>query len=184
MQFPDLWSLLTGIASIISLFLSAGERFASWRKYTVSGAAAFGGFAIGRISTALSSGIDQISANPIAIGFVIVFFLIVSAITYIAYLFLIKGEAFFAYFIFFMGLTSVPEGIMPMYTRAFDSIPVGDYIKLAQVKASDDEFEQAINYLEIARDRSTNDQLKKQLKEQIVLLQNQDTKIQINQNEN
>jgi hypothetical protein len=87
MQFPDLWSLLTGIASIISLFLSAGERFASWRKYTLPGAAAFGGFAIGRISPALSSGIDQIAANPIAIGFVIVFFLIVSAITYIAIFF-------------------------------------------------------------------------------------------------
>jgi hypothetical protein len=83
-----------------------------------------------------------------------------------------------------MGLTSVPAAIMPMYTRAVVSIPAGDYIKLAQVKASAGEFEQAINYLECARDRSNNDQLKKQLKEKIVLLQNQVTNIQINPNAN
>lgn len=180
MQIPDIWSLLTGSASIISLFLSAGEKFAVWRKYTIPAAAALGGFAVGRLSPSLSSGVSQLFGDPAATGFILLFFLIVSAITFVAFLLMKNGQVGLAYFVFLLGLVSIPTAILPMYSKTIDTIPAGDHIKLAQVKAQAKEYEQATKYLESARDKTRSSELKKEIEEQIKILQKQTAKITIN----
>jgi hypothetical protein len=173
MQVPDVWSVATGAASLISLFLSLGERSAAWRRFTLPGAAALGGFALGRISPALSGGVDHVFRDTAAAGFVLVFFLIISAISLASYLFLKHGQQGFAYMAFIMGLMMGPTYIMPMYLKAVDRIPVGDYVKLANMKATVGEYEQAMNYLTVAADRTESSQMKNELKAQIVKLEKQ-----------
>lgn len=167
MQIPDMWSLITGLASIVSLFLSAAEKFASWRKYTVPVAASLGGFAIGRISPSLSSGMDQLFGDPRAAGFILLLFLIFAALALVSIFLMRHGQVWYAYILFMMGMITVPTSIMPMYSQMTDTIPPGDLVKLAQIKATTGEYEQAIKYLEFAKDKTKNDVLRKELKNQI-----------------
>lgn len=179
MQIPDIWSLLTGIASLISLFLSAGERFASWRKYSLPVATALGGFAIGRISLTLSSGMDHLFADPKAAGFILLIFMIIAALTLVAYLLMRHGQIILAYFVFGMGMISVPTSIMPMYSKMVDAVPPGDLVKLAQIKVTAGEYEQAIKYLESAKDTTKNDVLKTELQKQIDTLTREAAKVSV-----
>ena len=73
----------------------------------------------------------------------------------------------------------VPTSIMSMYFRIADSIPPGDLIKLAQIKATSGEYEQAVKYLESAKDKTNNDVLKKELQIQIDALIKEAAKISI-----
>jgi hypothetical protein len=46
---PDLWSLVTGAASIVSLLISLADKFSTWRKYAIPLARALAGFTLGRL---------------------------------------------------------------------------------------------------------------------------------------
>jgi hypothetical protein len=179
MHIPDIWSLVTGIASIISLFLSAGETFASWRKYTVPVAATLGGFALGRISPFISSGMGQLFMDPRSAGFLFLIFLIVASLALVSYFFMRHGHLPYAYLVFTIGIFSVPTTLLPMYSKIVDSIPPGDMVKLAQIKASAGEYEQAIKYLESARDKTNNEVLKKELERLIISLSKEAAKVSI-----
>ena len=179
MQIPDIWSLLTGIASLISLFLSAGERFAAWRKYSLPAATALGGFAIGRISPSLSSGMDHLFADPKTSGFILLIFMILAALTFVAYLLMRHGQVALAYFIFALGMISVPTTIIPMYSKMSELVPPGDLVKLAQIKVTSGEYEQAIKYLESAKDKTKNDVLKTELQKQIDVLTKEAARISV-----
>ena len=179
MQIPDIWSLITGIASLISLFLSAGERFASWRKYSIPVATALGGFAIGRISPSLSSGMDHLLADPKAAGFILLILMIFAALTLVAYLMMRYGQITLAYLVFAMGIISVPMSIIPMYSKISDVVPPGDLVKLAQIKITTGEYEQAIKYMESAKDNTKNDVLKTELEKQIDLLTKEAARVSV-----
>jgi len=179
MNIPDIWSLLTGIASVISFFLTVGDRFASWRKYTVPAAAAFGGFAIGRISPSLSSGMDQLFGDPKAAGFILLLFMIIAAVTLAAFLLMRHGQTWLAYLVFMIGMISVPSGIMSSYSKIVDTVPAGDLVKLAQIKASAGEYEQAVKYLESAKDKTKSEGFKKELQNQIDVLLKEAAKLPV-----
>jgi len=179
MQIPDIWSLLTGIASLISLFLSAGDRFASWRKYTLPVAMALGGFAIGRISPSLSSGMGHLFADPKAAGFILLIFIILAALALVAYLLMRHGQTMLAYFVFAMGMISVPTSIMPMYSKMAEVVPTGDLVKLAQIKVTAGEYEQAMKYLKSAKDKTKNNVLKTELQKQIDAVTKEIAKISV-----
>ncbi len=179
MQIPDIWSLLTGMASFVSLFLSVGERFARWRKYSLPVAAGLGGFAVGRISPSLLSGMDHLFSDPKATGFILLVFMIFAALILVAYLLMRHGQVMLAYFVFGMGIISVPTSIIPMYSKMIESVPPGDLVKLAQVKVTAGEYEQAIKYLESAKDKTKNDVFKKELQAQIDMLIRRSAKISV-----
>ena len=181
MQIPDIWSLLTGIASFVSLFLSVGNKFASWRKYTLPGAAALGGFAFGRISPSLSSGTSQLFKDPSSTGIILLIFLIFAVITFVAYLLIRQKQDMLAYCLVLLGMFSVPSTIIPLYSKAVDPVLAGDYVKLAQLKVTAEEYEQAIKYLELARDRADSEELKDTLKSQIITLEKKAVEITVNQ---
>jgi hypothetical protein len=167
MNIPDIWSIVTGTASLISLFFSLGDKFADWRKYTIPAAAGLGGFAAGRMSPALLTGINQLFTDPRTIGFILIFFLILSALILIAYALMKRGETSLAYIVFMMGMLSLPTSIIPMYTKTFETIPTGDYVKLAQIKIESEEYAAAVHYLEIAKENTKNKEFQKQLEKKI-----------------
>ena len=177
MQVLDIWSLITGIASLMSLFLAAGERFANWRKYILPFAAALGGFALGRISPAVSSGMNQLSGNPELTGFIILSSTVIVAITLMSYFLIRHGKAWYGYCLCFMGMVYIVLNVIPMYPKLLNIVPPGDLIKLAQLKIDVEEYEQAIKYLEVAREKTKNDVMKKELKDQIDSIMKEATKV-------
>lgn len=167
MHIPDIWSFVTGTAGLISLFLSLGDKFSNWRKYTIPAAAGLSGFAAGRLSPALLTGVDQLLTDSRAVGFILIFFTILFAIILVSYALMKRGEIWLAYLVFIMGLLSVPTSIIPMYTRAIETVPAGDYVKLAQLKIEVKEYDDAVHYLELAKENTNNEELRKRLEEEI-----------------
>ncbi len=163
MNIPDIWSILTGTAGLVSLFLSIGDRFSIWRKFTIPAAAGFGGFAAGRLSPVLLTGIDQIITNPRTIGFILIFLIILAAVLLITYSLLKRGETIFAFLVFTMGMVSVPTAIIPMYSKTFETVPAGDLAKLGQLKIEAKEYEDAIRYFGLAKENTKNEEFRKQL---------------------
>jgi apolipoprotein N-acyltransferase len=179
MHMPDIWSLLTGIASLISLFVSVGERFAAWRKYTLPTATAFGGFAVGRISPALSSGFDHLLEDPKVTGFILILFMAFAALVLVACLLMRRRQEWYAFLLLLLGFSPLIYVVMPMYSKILDGVPPGDLIKLAQLKTTSGEYEQAIRYLESAKNKTDNDVLKNELQRQIDALAKEMAKISV-----
>ena len=50
MNFIDIWAIVAGAASIISLLIVMSDKFPEWKKYISPIGFIFGGFAIGRVS--------------------------------------------------------------------------------------------------------------------------------------
>ena len=134
-------------------------------------AAALGGFAFGRISPSLSSGVDHLFQDSTATGFLLLFFLILSAVTFIAYLLTRHGQVNLAYLVFIVGLGSIPATVMPMYLKTIDSVPAGNYMKMAQLKVTAGEYEQAIKYLEVAIDKTKSKELISELQAKITTIE-------------
>ena len=67
--------------------------------------------------------------------------------------------------------------VIPMYPKLLNIVPPGDLIKLAQLKIDVEEYEQAIKYLEVAREKTKNDVMKKELKDQIDSIMKEATKV-------
>jgi hypothetical protein len=53
MDFIDLWTIITGFASIISLLIAIYDKFPEWNKYISSTGFLLAGFSIGRIFTGI-----------------------------------------------------------------------------------------------------------------------------------
>jgi len=167
MDIPDIWSIVTGTAGLISFFLSLGDRFSRWRIYTIPAATGLVGFAIGRISPVLMIGTDQLFSEPRTVGFFLLFFLILTVLLLIAHGFMKREQFGFAYMVILMGLIFIPTFIMPMFTETFESVPAGDYVKLAQLKIDVKEYDDAIRYLELAKKNTKNEEFRSRLEERI-----------------
>lgn len=152
---------------MISLILAAGDKFASFRKYTVPLATGCGGFALGRLSPFFDGGFTQIVTDGYSATFFILFFVILAMITIISLMFLKKGETWLAYCIFFFSLTTVPGAILSKYADFRDKVPPGDYLKLAEIKINAKEYDSAITYLELAKEKSKDKNFKTRIADQI-----------------
>ncbi len=170
MNFPDIWSIITGLASLLSLIISLGDRFSYLRKYLRPAAFALGGFAVGRLSQQIAKGVDQIFTDPYAAGFLLILLVIIGVLTFVAIFFLRHGQIGFAYVIFFMGITMVTIQIMPLYTKAFREIPVDDYIKLSILKVQTHDYKDALKYLEAAKRGSSSNELREAIDRQIKMV--------------
>jgi hypothetical protein len=167
MNVPDIWSVITGLASLLSLFISLGDKFSNWRKYLIPAGFALGGFAVGRLSQQIARGIDQIIADPFAAGYLFILLVLIAVITFIAVFLIRHGQVMFAYTVFFIGLTMVPNQIMPLYTKALREIPVDDYIKLSAWKVQANEYSDAIKYLEAAKKGAPSEEFRAVIDRQI-----------------
>ena len=171
MRFLDFWSLITGLASLISLFLALGEKFSNWRKYTLPLSCALGGFAIGRLSFTPLLGVEHVFNDGFSTGFMVIFFSIMLVVTVLAIILMRRNETNLAYIFFFMGMALIAPQIVQLYTETYNAIPIGDCLLLATEKEKAGDFENAITYLERCGKKIENKGLKEQIDKRIPELQ-------------
>ena len=68
----DVWTILTGAASIISLFITLSDRFPAWQRHIKSTGLILGGFAIGRITAGSIPPTSESIQDPRLIGLVMI----------------------------------------------------------------------------------------------------------------
>ena len=133
MGYLDAWTIVTGAASIISLFISLSDRFPTWHRYIRPFGYSLGGFAIGRVTAGSSQAASESIQDPRFIGLV----MILIPIFIILYLFLHvmvkRKQDFYAYFMTFMVLIIGVPQVMDKYFEAFPLIPKEDYLLLEPV---------------------------------------------------
>lgn len=157
---PDTWSLITGVAGLLSFLIAITDKFASFKKYTVPLTFALGGFAFGRLSFLGPSSTSSANGNYGSLIIIIVSLLILTAITYI---FIKVGQDSFAYMVFIIGVMTLPTKLVDTYNHSFDKLSYNDYIQLSKVKLTNKNYDSAIKFLEIAKEKTERDVVKTEI---------------------
>ena len=177
MKFIDLWTIVTGIASIISLLIVMSDKLPKWRKYISSLGFSLAGFAIGRISVGTILGVEQTLKDSRLTGFL----MILGVIFVMLYLFLRemvkRKQDFMAYMVVFMVLVIVVPQIMDKYFDAFPGIHKEDYLLLANTKEKNNDIAGAIKYLQLYKDLTPKKDVKDQIEKKILSLEGKQLKI-------
>ena len=159
----DIWSLITGLASIVSLAIAIPDRHSVWRKWLVPAGWASAGFAAGRLSYTLAPSADAAFSDPALIGV-----LGILSVSLVAMYFVIRSvrealnvEGFFI-IIFIVGSMWAISSIV---TRYLDSIKpplaVSELLEFAKLKEQRGELALAARYLGMAR-RISDDNVERQ----------------------
>jgi hypothetical protein len=149
---PDIWSTVTGIASIASLLLALGDRFATWRRYLLPATAGLGGFALGRVSWSVESGVGQLGSGSNEAPVLLLLVATLLLIGGIAAALLRKGETWYAYILVAFALANIPGQVLSFYReRASADVTVEDHLAVAEIRAAAGDFSGARRHLEKAK---------------------------------
>ena len=171
MKFIDLFSIISGLASIISLALTMGERFAAWRKFIFPVSYGLAGFTAGRVSASFSASVTPTATESYPSGVLVVFIAVLVVISLATFQLLKRNEAWLAYMILFMGLSSTVPQIMKSFSESSSHIPVSDMLLLAADKERLSDWSGAITYLEKAAESSRDEATKKQIQDKVKIVQ-------------
>lgn len=172
----DIWSLVTGVASILSLFLGNSEQFGQYKKYIYPiGFISLGVF-FGRISTNLASSADALTSNPIMFGVILI---VMGSL--IAGYFILKiiqdnlqvpgGVLLISFVALYFGI----NGIVKTYLHSFNPQKLTTYelVELSKYKEKDGQLSEAKKYLNLALEYSDNNDEKQFLNQKIAKLTKQ-----------
>lgn len=181
MSIPDLWSLITGIASILGLVFSLPKEFSAWRKYTIPITYIFGGIALGRMSVNLSQSIDAAFQDPYLVVTLIVIVIVISS-TAALIVFMGKQNYDFNPFFFFLLIISMFIPFMfDTYSKINPEIPTQDYLVLARFKEQTGDLDTAIKYYNKYIQKTDDFKFNKEIEKKISTLKTKQLKT-INQN--
>jgi hypothetical protein len=171
MKFLDILSIVSGIASILSLLLSLRERFAAWRKYVLPLSYGLGGFAAGRISASFAASGTSTATESYPSGVLILFIAVLAIISIATFTLLKRNEPWIAYLVLFMGLSSAAPQVMKSFSESSSHVPAGDLLLLAADKERVSDLSGAITYLEKAAQATSDNDMKAQINSKIKILQ-------------
>jgi hypothetical protein len=171
MKFLDILSIVSGIASIVSLLLTFGERFATWKKYIFPISYGLGGFAAGRISASFASSGVSSASQSYPSGVLILFIVVLAIISFATFALLKRNEPMMAYLVLFMGLSSAAPQVMRSFSESSSHVPPGDLLLLATEKERVSDLSGAIGYLEKTLENTSDSAMKQHLQSKIALLQ-------------
>lgn len=117
----------SAIASIVSLFISLGDKFPDWKKYAHPISWSLGGFFLGRISSTLPTTSTQLFSNSYSAGFLLIIFLTVLVIGLLTYFFA-KQDLYQARVFFVVGAIALVPAVTNAYANISVSIPPEDYL--------------------------------------------------------
>ncbi len=171
MNFIDIWSIVAGLASIVSLFLVMKDRLPKWRRFISPAGYILAGFAIGRISVALLPGATGSIHGIRFMGFFLVL-LAFFGILFLIFLSMIKKipDWHGALIIIVVIYLTIPH-LLNGYNKAFPDVPREDYLILANIKEEKSDIAGAIRYLERYRSMLSDNKIIKQVDERIKKLQ-------------
>jgi hypothetical protein len=171
MGFLDIWTIVTGAASVISLLIAMSDKFPAWHKYIVPSGFFLGGLTTGRLSAGAIPAASESMQDPRLVGFLMILIIIFIMLFLFLREMVKKNQDFYAYFVVFMVLvTGVPQ-LMDKYFDAFPMIPKEDYLLLADSKEKNKDNPGAIRYLEKYKTTLKNQESKAQIDEKIGKLQ-------------
>lgn len=181
MSVPDIWSLITGIASILGLLFALPKEFSAWRKYTLPITYVFGGIAIGRMSVNFSQSIDAAFQDPYLVITLIVIIVVISS-TAALIVYMEKQKYTFNPFFFFLIIISffIPY-MFDVYSKITPEIPTYDYLVLARAKEQTGDLNDAITYYQKYIQNTDDLHFNGELKEKVSTLKTKQLEI-INQN--
>ncbi|PSM48495.1 hypothetical protein C7Y66_14385 [Chroococcidiopsis sp. CCALA 051] len=146
MNLPDIWSLVTGAASIVSLLLSLPEKYSNWRKYTLPTAYFLAGWTIHSLSSEFSQSVHEAFQDPyLAIIFLVVFAFLGLSV-YVFSVLVRTGYVFHGYLIISIIVSSGITPIFNIYSQINPAIPTQDYLEFAMLKEQKDDLTSAIQY--------------------------------------
>lgn len=177
MNFIDIWTIITGAASIISLLIVMSDKFPKWKNYIAPAGFILGGFAVGRISAVAIPVASRAVEDTRFVGFIIILVLILSVL-FIAFKSLLKRQQdWYAFFIIFMVISIGVPNLFDKYTSAFPDIPKEDILLLAKVKEENSDYAGAMNYLERYKNMVSNIEMKNKVESKIKSLQDKQLSI-------
>ena len=183
MNIVDIWTTLASIASIASLFLVLTDKYPDKVKYFKPATWVLAGFAFGRVSFALTPGINRVLIGTHTSVFILIL-LSFLALTLIAFIFMMKHEQpGFAYVILILIPFFVLPRILDTYSKSNPIVQTGDFVQLAKVKETNGDYDSAIRYLKIFAERINDDTSKEQVREKIKLLRQRQIPLEKKQNE-
>lgn len=169
----DIWALVTGIASILSLFLANSEQFSQFKKYIFPFGFISLGVFLGRLSNNLASSADALTSNPIMFGV-----LIIVMVSLVAAYFTLKvihenltvpsGILLICFVALYFGI----NGIVKTYLHSFNPQKLSTYelVELSQYKEKDGQLSEAKKYLNLALEYSDDNEEKKFINQKIAKL--------------
>jgi hypothetical protein len=178
MSFVDVWTILAGAASIISLLVVMSDKFPKWKKYITPIGFILGGFALGRVSAVALPAATRSVLDTRFTGFLLILILIFGVIIII---FRMLDEKFrndwYLIFILFMIISMGIPALLDKYSLSFPDVPKEDYLLLANVKEDRADLAGAVKYLEKYKSLVSDPQLKIQVENKILSIQNKELSI-------
>lgn len=170
MNIPDLWSLVTGVASIVSLLLSIPEKYSNWRRYTVPIAYLLAGWTFHSLSSEFSQSVHKAFQDPYLIVILIVVLAFLGIAVYVFSVFIRAGYTFYAYAIILLMVSSGIPPIFDIYSQINPAIPTQDYLEFAMLKEQKGDLTSAINYYQKYIQRVDDENSKKQAEQNVSTL--------------
>ncbi len=171
MDFIDIWSVLSGAASIISLLIVMSDKLPLWKKYILPTGFVLGGFAIGRISSVAFPLAAHSIQDARFMGFFLILVLIFSVLLVAFRMLDKKHHSWYILFIIFMIITTGIPSLLDKYSTVFPDIPKEDYLLLANVKEKESDLAGAIRYLKQYKSLTSDPKLKQLIENKIIDLQ-------------
>lgn len=167
MGMLDIWSLITGVAGILSFLLAAWDKFPTWRRYLMPIGVFLGGFAMGRLSPVIGESARAIGGAPQTAGSVtIIFVMAVVALIYLVFM-LKKGQPGLAYIgVIFIFSMAVPTVLKSYSDVAFKTSP-SEYLLLAAGYEQRQDYDNSIKYLERYMETTQDNEEKELIKKKV-----------------
>jgi hypothetical protein len=157
----DIWNILAGIASILSLIFHLSGKDAGVKTFTFPITMALVGFCVGRAGTDFSAVTGQFFQDPYLMLILCILILLFALAMYLVESNKMETRMSYIYLVF-LSTVLVPY-MLRLYTDISPNISTPDYLVLAQIKETAGSTEDAIKYLRIYSRRSSNKDIQKQI---------------------
>lgn len=143
-----IWSLITGIVSIISFLIALNDRCKNWKQYLWYCGFCFIGISIGILLTSIEK--VSISFNSDQILVVLLFLGLIVVVGFITSILIKKGQDILGYFVFLIFLVSVTPKFTEIYQQKTENIiEIQDLLVLAKHYEQKKLYDKSIRILEL-----------------------------------
>jgi hypothetical protein len=157
----DIWNILAGVASILSLIFHLSGKGSGVRPFTFPITMGLVGFCIGRAGSDAGTIANQFFQDPYLMLIIFILILLFSLAMYLVES--NKLDVRMSYiFLVFLSTVALPY-MLKFYGDISPNISTADYLVLAQVKENAGSMEEAIKYLKIYARRINQKDIQKQI---------------------
>jgi len=183
MSLIDIWSVIAGSASIVSLLLVMSARFPKWHRFISPTGFVLGGLALGRISVIALPGTRGSIQETRLMGFSLILLIFLGVLLIIFLKTSKKVANWDTAFLFVIVIAIATPYLLNIYGEAFPDVPKEDYLLLADIKEERSDLAGTVNYLKKYQAMISDRQIIKQVEDKILSLQKSQIKTG-NNNEN